>query len=339
VSADVWFGAILVGLVLYVALDGNDLGIGILAMGTRDGQRRRDLLDLVASVWDGNESWILLVVVGLWGGFPAAAGGLLPAVYPLLIVMVWSLIVRGVSIEMISNTGGWPAWWGRAFMAGSLLAAFVQGMVIGAVIHGVPLGAHQKFTGDPLGFFSGFSVLTGLATIVLYCVHGAALVRMRGSDPAVRATLGRWGRKLIVLLAALAALTGGLIPVAGAASLTLGQPLRVALMTWVCVAAALCLSLGWWALGQDRHGTLAFVMVALAEVAGLAGLAVLSYPDILPPSLTIAAAASPPSSLDLLIGGFGMLVPVTIAYNAYAFWILRPRRAQARAAVGAEAGR
>ena len=330
-TANVWFGAILTGLFLYVAMDGNDLGIGILAAGLRDDERRRGLLELVAAVWDGNESWILLVAVGLWGGLPGVAGGLLPAVYPLLIIMVWSLIMRGVSIEMISNASGWPRWWGRMFTGGSVVAAFVQGMAVGTVIQGVPLGAGSRFTGDPFGFFSGFTVLTGLTTVVLYAVHGAALVAMRSGDTAARAVLARWGQAGVPVLALLAALTGALIPVAGAANLTLASPLRATLMAWACLVAVVSFILAWWGLGgQGRHGTLAFIAVAAAEAAGAGGLLVLSYPVALPPSLTIAAAASPASSLDFLIGGLGMLVPVTIAYNAYAFWVLRPRRILAR---------
>ena len=328
-AADIWFGAIITGLVLYVVLDGNDLGLGILALGLRDDTRRRDLQQLVASVWDGNESWILLIAVGLWGGFPAVTGGLLPAVYPVLIVMLWALIARGVSIEMISGASGWPRWWGRLFMGGSLVAAFAQGVAIGAVVQGVSLGPGGRFTGGTFGFLTGFTVACGLATIVLYSVAGAALITMRSPDAGLRAVAARQGRRLVLVLVALAALVGGLIPVAGAPAPDAGHPLRIALLTWACVIAAVMAFLTWWSLGRDRHPAMAFTAVAVAEIAGVGGLLALYYPMILPPSLSIARAASPASSLDFLIGGFGMLIPITIAYNAYAFWVLRPRRQRA----------
>jgi cytochrome bd ubiquinol oxidase subunit II len=325
-AADVWFAVIATGLVLYVTLDGYDLGCGILALAQRGDARRRSLLDLVAPVWDGNESWILLVAVGLWGGFPAASGALLPAVYPAVIVMIFSLIARGVSIEMISNARGWPRGWGWAFMAGSFCAAFAQGTVIGAVVQGVRLGAGGRFTGGTFGFLSGYSVLTGLATVALYALAGAAMVKMRSDDAALRAGCARWGRALVPATGALVILAAALLPVAGSPALTVGQPLRVALLIWSCVTAAAMFLAAWWSLGRQDHDNLAFAGVAIAVVAGAAGLLAILYPMILPPDLTIARAASPRSSLDFLLGGFGTFVPLVFAYNAYAFWVLRPRR-------------
>jgi cytochrome bd ubiquinol oxidase subunit II len=325
-SADIWFAVVALGLVLYVTLDGYDLGIGILALTQRDDARRRSLLELVAPVWDGNESWILLIAVGLWGGFPAATGALLPAVYPAVIVMLFSLIGRGVSIEMISNSDAWPKPWGRVFMAGSLVAAFAQGTVIGAVVQGIPLGAGSRFTGGTFGFLSGYSVLTGLATVVLYALAGAAMVKMRSDDAALRAAFARWGRVLAPAAAGLVILAAALLPVAGAAGLSIGQPVRIALLTWAAAVAAVMFLAAWWSLGREDHDNLAFASVAIAMVAGIAGLAVLFYPLILPPDLTIARAASPSSSLDFLLAGFGPFIPLVIAYNAYAFLVLRPRR-------------
>jgi cytochrome bd ubiquinol oxidase subunit II len=324
--ADVWFLIVALGLMLYVALDGYDLGMGILALTRRSGDERRALLELVSPVWDGNESWILLVAVGLWGGFPAATGALLPAVYLALIVMVFSLIARGVSIEMISNARGWPQAWGTAFMVGSLGAAFVQGVVVGAVVQGIPLGPNAHFGGGSFDFLSGYSVLTGLTAVALYTMAGAAAVKMRSDDVALRHSIARWGRGLVPVTAALVALAAGLIPVAGASGLTVEQPLRIVLLVGTSVTAAAMLAAAWWSFGRPDHDNLAFVGVALAVVAGIIGLAVILYPHIVPPSLTIARAASPASSLEFLLGGMGTLVPLVIGYNAYAFWVLRPRR-------------
>jgi cytochrome bd ubiquinol oxidase subunit II len=324
--ADVWFAIVALGLILYVALDGYDLGMGILALTRRSDDERRALLELVSPVWDGNESWILLVAVGLWGGFPAATGALLPAVYLAVIIMVFSLIARGVSIEMISNARGWPQPWGTAFMAGSLCAAFVQGVVIGAVVHGIPLGPNAHFVGGSFDFLSGYSVLTGLTAVALYALAGAAAVKMRSDDPSLRRSVARWGRVLVPVVATMAALSAGLIPVAGASGLTVDQPLRIVLLAGASITAAVMLSAAWWSFSREDHDNLAFVGVALTVAVGIAGLAVILYPYLLPPSLTIARAASPSSSLEFLLGGMGMLVPLVIGYNAYAFWVLRPRR-------------
>jgi cytochrome bd ubiquinol oxidase subunit II len=324
--AAAWFAFIIFGLVMYVTLDGNDLGIGILSLTRRKDADRRQLLELVTPVWDGAESWILLIAVGLWGGFPAVTGGLLPAVYLPVIVMLWSLIMRGVSIEMISTGGARSPWWGRAFVGGSFGAAFAQGMIIGALVQGIPLGPDSHFAGGSWDFFSGYTVLTGLVAVLLYSLSGAAMVKMRSDDPAVRTTAARWGRWLVPMVAGMVALSAVLLPTEGASNLTLDQPLRVALMVGVSVAAATLLLLAWWSFGRPDHDYMAFVGVSLAEVAGIAGLIILSYPMILPPSLTIAHAASPSSSLVFLLGGVSLFIPIAVAYNAYAFWVLRPRR-------------
>jgi cytochrome d ubiquinol oxidase subunit II len=325
-AADIWFLIVVLGLMLYVALDGYDLGMGILALTRRSDNERRALLELVSPVWDGNESWILLVAVGLWGGFPAATGALLPAVYLAVIVMVFSLIARGVSIEMVSNAQGWTQPWGMAFMVGSLCAAFAQGVVVGAVVHGIPLGPNAHFAGSSFDFLSGYSVLTGLTAVALYTLAGAAAVKMRSNDATLRNGVARWGRSLVPVVAALVALSAGLVPVAGASGLTVEEPLRIVLLAGASVTATAMLGAAWWSFGRPDHDNLAFVGVALAIVVGIAGLAVILYPFIIPPSLTIARAASPSSSLEFLLGGVGMLVPLVIAYNAYAFWVLRPRR-------------
>ena len=326
-AADLWFMIVALGLMLYVALDGYDLGMGILATTRRTSGERRALLDLVAPVWDGNESWILLAAVGLWGGFPAASGALLPAVYPAVIVMIFSLIARGVSIEMISHARGWPRWWGGAFMGGSLGAAFAQGVVVGTVVKGVPLGSNAQFRGGTFDFLSGYTVLTGIAAVALYALAGAAAVKMRSNVATLRESIARWGRALVTITAVLAALAAGLIPETGASNLTVDQPLRIALLVGTSITAVAMLITAWWSFGRPDHDNLAFIGTAVTVVAGVGGLLVILYPFILPPSLTIARAASPSSSLDFLLGGVGMFVPLVIAYNAYAFWVLRPRRA------------
>jgi cytochrome d ubiquinol oxidase subunit II len=322
-----WFVIIVIGLILYVTLDGNDLGIGILCLTRRHDSQRHELLKLVAPVWDGAESWILLVAVGLWGGFPAATGALLPAVYLPIIVMLWSLFMRGVSIEMIVNGGGWSRRWGTAFMAGSLGAAFAQGVLIGAVVQGVRLGPDSLFVGGTWDFLSGYTVLTGLTTVVLFSLAGAAMVKMRSDDAGLRSMARKWGRALVVASVALVALSGSLLPVAGASSLRLDQPFRVALLVAACLVASTMLTVVWWSIGRPDHDYMAFVAWALLVISGLFGLLVLAYPMIVPSTLTIAHAASPNSSLEFLLAGVTLFVPVAAAYNAWAFWALRPRRA------------
>ena len=130
----VWFALVLLCLLMYVSLDGYDLGIGIATLFERDEQRRDEMLEQVAQAWDGNETWLVLLVVSLWAGFPLAFGTMLPHAYLPLIVVLLSLIVRGVSVEMASQAQPAPApGWKRAFGIASLVAGLAQGVVFGTL--------------------------------------------------------------------------------------------------------------------------------------------------------------------------------------------------------------
>jgi cytochrome bd ubiquinol oxidase subunit II len=325
-TATAWLAFILFGFVAYVALDGYDLGIGILSLTRRRADERFSLLELVAPVWDGNESWILLIGVGLWAGFPAMFGGFFPAVYIPVILMLFSLAARGVSIEMLSNARTWRRGWGRAFMGGSLGAAFLQGVVFGSLVQGVPLGPNARFNGGTFDFLSGYTILTGVTAVALHALAGSAMVKIRSRNASLLGTNQARGRTALLVAGGLVILSGALLPVAGASSITLDQPFRVVVVVWMSVAAVAMFAAAWWSFGRSDHTYMPFVAVLIAEVAGLFGIVALLYPMILPPDLTVAEAASPSSSLIFLLGGFGLFVPLTAAYNLYAFWSLRPDR-------------
>ncbi len=150
--SDAWFVLILVCLLLYVVLDGYDLGIGIASLFERDGHYRHEMLELVAQAWDGNETWLVLLGVGLWAGFPLAFGTILPHAYLPLIVMLFAIIVRGVSVEMASQAAPAPAW-ERAFGIASLVAALAQGVVLGTLTASLTV-VNGAFSGSAFGAMS-----------------------------------------------------------------------------------------------------------------------------------------------------------------------------------------
>lgn len=256
-TANAWFAFVLFGLVAYVALDGYDLGIGTLAMAHRRYEERFSLLEIVARVWDGNESWLLLVALGLWGGFPAMFGGFFPAIYIPAILMLFSFAARGVSIEMLSNAGKWRTGWGRMFMGGSLCAAFLQGVILGTFVQGVPLGPNAHFDGGTFDFLTGYTVLTGLTAVALYTLAGAAMVKMRSQESPLVASVRAQGKRLVLLAGGLVVLSAVLLPVAGASSLTLDQPFRVAVLIWTSIARGSHVRHGMvelWTDGPYKHG-------------------------------------------------------------------------------------
>jgi cytochrome bd ubiquinol oxidase subunit II len=184
--SDVWMVFVILAFTMYIVLDGYDLGIGVLTLFERDNQRRREMHELVAWTWDGNESWIVLIALTLWGGVPLVTGTVLPALYLAIFPMLWSLIARGVALELIEQHKGWHALWGRLFGVGSLVAAFCQGAAFGGLVAGFDV-RHGSFVGGPFTFLHhGYAVLTGLTAVALYVLAGCAFMYAR-TDGETRA--------------------------------------------------------------------------------------------------------------------------------------------------------
>jgi cytochrome d ubiquinol oxidase subunit II len=183
--ATIWFLLILLCLLMYVVLDGYDLGLGIATLIEPDAGHRHEMLEQVAQVWDGNETWLVLLGVSLWAGFPAAFGAMLPHAYLPVIVMLFALIVRGVSVEMASQTHPAPRW-EKAFGIASLVAALAQGVAATALI-------------DAIGWFSG---VAGVTVACLYLALGYAYLRRKAAGEA-RVHAGRRGKLSAVVASVL----------------------------------------------------------------------------------------------------------------------------------------
>src|SRR5713226_2610698 len=150
-----WVTLLAISILLYVLLDGFDLGVGMLFGLTRSETRRDAMLNAVAPVWDGNETWLVVTAVILWGALPVAYATLLSAFYLPLLVMLAGLILRGVAFEYRHKTERMRWIWDWSFIGGSLAAAFIQGLTVGALVEGLPMaGGH--YTGGDFGWFSPF---------------------------------------------------------------------------------------------------------------------------------------------------------------------------------------
>ena len=177
-----WVFVLAVATLLYVLLDGFDLGVGMLFGLTRDEARRRAMLSAVAPIWDGNETWLVVVGVVLWGAFPIIYATLLSAFYLPLLVMLAGLILRGVAFEFRYKTERLRWIWDAGFAGGSLLATFIQGMTVGALVEGLPF-ANGRYVGGMFGWLSPFAVLCGVGLCLGYSLLGACwLVRKCEAD-------------------------------------------------------------------------------------------------------------------------------------------------------------
>src|SRR5262245_14937647 len=170
----IWAGVIAFAVLAYVLLDGFDLCIGILFAAESRQEDRDVMVNTVAPVWDGNETWLILGGGGLMAVFPLAYAVILPALYPAIIAMLLALVFRGVSFEFRfrAATLAGRGWWDRAFLAGSALAAFCQGLVLGGLLQGIHV-ADRVYAGGWWDWLTPFTVLCGVAVVVGYTLQGA----------------------------------------------------------------------------------------------------------------------------------------------------------------------
>jgi cytochrome d ubiquinol oxidase subunit II len=316
-----WFTVVMLALLAYVILDGYDLGIGVLTLAGRDPARNRIMLEVVGNVWDGNESWLILLAMGLWAGMPEAYATALPGLYLPLCVMLIALIFRGFAVEMTLHRPGFDCLWGRLFGLGSLIAAFAQGLLFGGLLSGVTV-VGGRFAGGAWDFLGhGYGLVTGCAVVLLHTWAGAAQLQAKMSG-AARRRMAVTTRRLTLAVVGVSLLCAGLLPVATSAHLRLDGVGR-----WLPFAYALLVAIGGFVTVYRRSGKsphhVPFFAVAAAEAAGLVALVVLYYPQLVPPSVTLYSAAASPATLKFLIVVIAVLGPVTVAYSIYSHWVFR----------------
>ncbi|MGW8399596.1 cytochrome d ubiquinol oxidase subunit II [Streptomyces lydicus] len=319
------YALVLLALGAYVLLDGYDLGIGILSLFDRSDQRRKEYNELIATAWDANESWLILAGVVLWAGLPDAYATVLPGVYLPLVVMLLAIVLRGTAIELQSAAPGYRRGWGLVFGISSLVATVCQGLVAGGVLSGLP---HRggAFTGGTWDWLTPYSVLCALGLAAVYLLAGAAWLQDKTTGTA-HERAGRLGRPLILVVAVAAPVLGFGLQLADPQHLRFDQPLRATLFGLAVAVAVVCAAIAWYGFGR-RPDWRPFAAVAGMEAAGLLGLVAATAPVVVPPDLTVHAAAGPHGSQLFLLIGVGGCIPVVLTYHLYAWWVFRGKFAQ-----------
>jgi cytochrome d ubiquinol oxidase subunit II len=318
--AEVWFALVLLCLLMYVSLDGYDLGIGVATLFERDRRRRHELLEQVAQAWDGNETWLVLLAVSLWAGFPLAFGTILPHAYLPLIVVLFSLIVRGVSIEMASQAHP-AARWERAFGIASLTASLAQGIVLGTLTEPLTM-VDGAFSGSPFGAIGWFSVLTAVTVTCIYLALGYGYLKWKATGE-LRGMAGRRG----AVSAALASALGVACLVAvnrTAAPLNLDSGWRAIGFAGLLLIAAVGMVLALVTLRPaSRYDALPIAGLVTATVAVVLAVVVARYPVLAPPALTVADTVAPSATMVFLAVGIGLNVPLILFYNWFSHHAFR----------------
>ena len=182
ILAFIWAALIAFAVLAYVVLDGFDLGVGILFPFFRAKDERDLMMNSVAPIWDGNETWLVLGGGGLLAVFPLAYATILPALYAPIIAMLLGLIFRGVAFEFRWRTKRAKFLWDWAFAGGSIIAAFAQGLALGALVQGIAV-ENRAYAGGWWDWLTSFSIATGIALVVGYALLGAAWLVMKTTGP------------------------------------------------------------------------------------------------------------------------------------------------------------
>jgi cytochrome d ubiquinol oxidase subunit II len=321
-----WFLLILLCLAMYVVLDGSDIGIGVATLIERDGQRRHDMLELVAQAWDANETWLVLVAVGLWAGFPLAFGTILPHTYLALIVMLLALIVRGISVEMASQAPPAPRWV-KAFGVSSLVAALAQGVVLATLTQNLAV-TNGAYSGSSFRSIGWFSALAAATVACGYLVLGYAYTKWKTTGD-LRTHAGRRGTVTAVLAGVLA--VASLVAVNGtAAPLNLHSPGRAIAFVGLLLFALIGVVMALVTLQPtSSNDSVPIAGLATATVALMIAVVVARYPVLIPPALTLDDTVSPPNTMVFVAVGIGLNVPLLLFYNWFAHRAFRGKSVEA----------
>ena len=319
--AFIWAALIAFAVLAYVILDGFDLGVGILFPFFPKGDQRDQMMNSVAPVWDGNETWLVLGGGGLMAVFPLAYATVLPALYAPIIAMLLGLVFRGVAFEYRWRTdrGRWI--WDLAFFFGSLVAALAQGIALGALVQGIAI-ENRQYVGGWWDWLSPFTLLTGLALVVGYALLGATWLNMKTTDPVRHRARGfAWWTMLgtLLLIGIVSLWTPFVDPIYYDRWFT--YPMEI---FSVIVPAAILACVWFMRQGMVRgRDSWPFLSALGIFILCYIGIGISFYPYIVPGSLTIAEAAAPEASLKFLLVGAVVLVPMILAYTVYAYWVFR----------------
>lgn len=318
----IWAAIILFSIMMYVVMDGFDLGLGILFPFFTDKDERDVMMNTVAPVWDGNETWLVLGGAGLMAAFPLAYAVVLSALYLPMILMLLALVFRGVAFEFrFKALDHERHFWDKAFIGGSVAATFFQGVALGAFIQGNPVVGHA-YAGGPFDWISPFSLFTGTGLLVAYALLGSTWLILKTEGGLQTRAYGttRW---LAWILAAVMLVVSLWTPLTD--STIAARWFSLGNLVWLApvpllVAAVLSLLLR----ALTRKAQVQPFLWALALMAlGYGGLGFSLWPNIIPPAISIWDAASPPQSQGFALVGAAATIPVILIYTVWSYYVFR----------------
>ena len=315
---NIWGAMLTMILFMYVALDGFDLGVGVLTLLEGDGRKKSLMMHCLSGVWDANETWLVLLGGTLFGAFPLAYAAALQSLYVPIMLMLFALIFRGVAFEFCLYSKK-PALWVFAFGVGSLLTIIAQGLALSGLLSGISL---IEITGTSALFewLTPFSLVTVALLITAYSLLGATYLFGK-VDGELRQSAAMWTNRIIIALTVLLAIFFILGPINTPFVIErwAQHPFFFGILALLVAIMFLLLQ---WSLKQKRQFN-PFVLCLVTLFIVLVGLVSSNYPYLIPGVMTLHAAASSTKTLEFMLYAEGGLLPLMLIYNGYQYYVLR----------------
>jgi cytochrome bd ubiquinol oxidase subunit II len=337
-----WFWIVASMLAAYVILDGFDLGVGIVYLVVAKTEQERQLaLRSIGPVWDGNEVWLLAAAGTLFFAFPLLYASAFSGFYLPLMMVLWLLILRGISIELRSHSQDalWRTFFDGVFTFASALLALFFGAALANVVRGVSLGADSYFflplwtnwrTGPNPGILDWYTVIGGVLAVIALAMHGALYLALK-TEGDLEQRAFRWAGKLWPAVLAVTAIS---LP-----ATVLARPNSLAnyrthpLDSLAPLLVVLSLGVIWNAIraGKALRGFLGSCVYLAAMLSGAAaGL----YPALLPSvgsagqDLTVARSLASPHTLHIGLVWWTIGMLLALMYFSIVYWLFRGKVSQ-----------
>ncbi len=316
-----WAGVIAISIIIYIILDGFDIGVGILFGTTRAEEHRQEMLNTIAPFWDGNQTWLVVIGASLFAAFPVVYAVFLGAFYIPVLLLLIGLIFRGIAFEFRGRAKQFLWLWDRGFFLGSTVIAFVQGAAVGALMRGIPV-VDGQYAGSAFEWMHPFPIFTGLGMVVGYALLGAGWIVFK-SDGALR----DWAYARIPWLAAAVIVVLGLAFTVSAtfdAGAVAQSNLHARSWGLIFPILGIIALLGAVAAARTRRRDgVPVALTTLFFVAAYLTLGVMFWPYMIPYQVTVADAASPDASLQFLFYCGVVVLPVIVIYTFGIYRVFR----------------
>jgi cytochrome bd ubiquinol oxidase subunit II len=305
----------------YVLLDGFDLGVGILYGLAPNTAARNTIMNSIAPIWDGNETWLVLGGFGLLAAFPLAFAIIIPAVYFPILVMLLALVFRGVAFEFRFRDAEHKTFWDHAFNYGSGIATFAQGTVLGSFIQGFQVSG-RVFSGTSFDFLTPFSILTGIALLFGYGLLGAGWLILK-TEGEIQDAARRQGRVCLIGVLAAIGIVSAWTPIMNPAIASRWFVFPNMLFLAPVPIATAAVALVTWRALRGRSEVLPFAGGIGLFLLSFTGITISLFPMIVPNHFTLWQAASSDRTQAFLLVGTLVLLPTILMYTSWSYWVFR----------------